>query len=101
MPVERAESTGRGQRAVELLEMERNVLRLFTSCAWFFEDVARVEPRQVLRYAERALELAGEDGDRLRPGFVDRLAAAESNDPKAGTAADLFRVVRSGRDGAG
>lgn len=98
---ERAEPTERGRRAVELLEMERNVLRLFTSCAWFFEDVARVEPRQVLRYAERALELAGADGDRLRPGFVDRLAAAESNDPKAGTAADLFRFVRSGRGGAG
>jgi len=77
-------------RALELLEMERNALRLFTSCAWFFDDVARLEPRQVLRYAARAMDLAGPAGDELRPGFVERLRAAESNDAEVGTAAEVF-----------
>ncbi|MDX1646429.1 MAG: DUF3536 domain-containing protein [Longimicrobiales bacterium] len=83
-------------RALELLEMERNTLRLFTSCAWFFDDVAGLEPRQVLAYAARALELAGVAGSRLRSGLSERLAEARSNDPDAGTAADVFREVERG-----
>lgn len=77
------------QRAQELLELQRAVLRLFTSCAWFFDDVARIESRQVLRYAARVLELSGRAA-RLEPGLVERLSAARSNDPRAGTAADVF-----------
>jgi alpha-amylase/alpha-mannosidase (GH57 family) len=80
------------QRARELLELERAVLRTFTSCAWFFDDVARIEARQVLRYAARVLELSGR-ASRLEAGLVERLGEARSNDPRAGTAADLF--VRS------
>lgn len=82
------------RRAVELLEMERNALRLFTSCAWFFDDIGSIEPRQALRYAERALELAGADGGPLRAGLIERLEAAESNDTRVGTGADVFRRVR-------
>jgi len=77
------------KRSWELLEMERNALRLFTSCAWFFDDVGGVEPGQVLRYAARALDLAETD-DAVRDGFVSRLAAAKSNDPEIGSAADVF-----------
>ncbi len=77
-------------RAVELLEMERDALRLFTSCAWFFDDVARVEPKQVLTYAAHALDLAGAGGEQLEEGFRERLAGAEANDPEDGTAADIF-----------
>lgn len=77
------------QRARELLELERAALRLFTSCAWFFDDVARIEARQVLRYAARVLELSGRSS-RLEAGVVKRLANAHSNDPRAGTAADVF-----------
>jgi alpha-amylase/alpha-mannosidase (GH57 family) len=87
---------GRGtdlDRALGLLEMERNALRLFTSCAWFFDDVGGLEPRQVLLYAARALQLAGPDGARIRPGFVKRLRAAVSNDPEVGTAADVFEEI--------
>jgi hypothetical protein len=72
-----------------LLEQERATLRMFTSCAWFFDDVAGLEPKQVLRYAARALELAGDAGG-LREGLLTRLAAAKSNDPREGTAADIF-----------
>ena len=82
-------------RALELLEMERNALRLFTSCAWFFDDVGGLEPRQVLGYASRAIELAGPGGGHLRPAFSDRLEAARSNDPEVGSAADVFRDMEA------
>jgi alpha-amylase/alpha-mannosidase (GH57 family) len=78
-------------RLVELLELERNALRLFTSCAWFFDDLARVEPIQILRYAARAIDLAGDASTRLEEGFLVRLSEAVSNDPSAGTGADLYR----------
>lgn len=85
-------------RARALLEMERNVLRSFTSCAWFFDDVGGLEPRQVIRYAQRAIDLASEGAsaatrarlDPIREGFSSRLSAAVSNDPDVGTAADIF-----------
>ena len=89
----RREPTELPPRGLELLEMERNALRLFTSCAWFFDDVGGLEPRQILTYAARAIDLAGVSGHRLRSGVMERLSAAESNDPEVGTAADVFREV--------
>ena len=78
------DATSRG-RAHSLLELQRNALRMFTSCAWFFEDVSRIETRQVLRYAARALEQARRlmDMDR-EAAFLDRLAKASSSRAEEG-----------------
>ena len=84
------EHEGASQRARELLELERHSLLLFTSCAWFFDDLARIEPVQVLKYAARAIELAGVDAARLEAELVRRLAAAHSNDPVEGSGADIY-----------
>ena len=83
-------------RARELLDLERNALRMFTSCGWFFDDIAGLESVQILRYAARAIELAGADAPRLEAGVLDRLARAESNEPGAGTGRDVYlsRVKR-------
>ena len=84
-------------RAFRLLEMERDALRLFTSCAWFFDDVARVEPLQVLTYAAHALEQVREEEATIRGGFMQRLGGALANDPADGTAADLFAGILESR----
>lgn len=68
--------------ARRLLEMERNALRMFTSCGWFFDDLAGIETRQCLRYAVRAIELAGPHRDRLLEGLATRLSAARENGPR-------------------
>jgi hypothetical protein len=79
-------------RLRELLEMERDLLRSFTSCGWFFDDIGGIEGLQVLRYTSRALELAGTDARRrLEPVLLDRLAGAPSNDEARGNGADLYR----------
>jgi alpha-amylase/alpha-mannosidase (GH57 family) len=66
--------------ALRLLEMQRHALLMYTSCGWFFEEISRPEGVQILRYASRALELAGEvAGVHLEKEFVDRLATAPSN----------------------
>lgn len=77
------------QRAQELLELERAMLRTFTSCAWFFDDVARIETRQVLRYAARAIELSGQP-QQLQEELLKTLSLAMSNVPEQGSAADLY-----------
>jgi uncharacterized protein DUF3536/glycosyl hydrolase family 57 len=84
-PVNGDENTAR------LVEMERGVLRAMTSCGWFFDDIAGIEGRQVLRYAAHAITLAGPESSRLEVGFIEKLGKARSNDPNAGTAADVFR----------
>lgn len=76
--------------ARQLLEMERNALRMFTSCGWFFDDVAGIETRQCLRYAARAIELAGDQAPHLMEGLATRLSEAASNDPAVGHAGNLL-----------
>jgi len=66
--------------ALRLLEMQRHALLMYTSCGWFFEELSRPEGTQILRYAARALELAGDvAGVQLEKGFLKRLALAPSN----------------------
>ena len=84
------ENEGTSQRARELLELERHTLLIYTSCAWFFDDIARIEPVQVLKYAARAIELSGADAARLEAEFVRRLASARSNDPAEGNGSDIY-----------
>src|SRR5437773_1096383 len=83
-------------RARELLDLERNALRLVTSCGWLSRDNAGLESVQILRYAARAIELAGADAPRLEAGVLGRLARAEANEPGAGTGRDVYlsRVKR-------
>jgi alpha-amylase/alpha-mannosidase (GH57 family) len=86
-------TTNGSVQARELLELERNALRMFTSCGWFFDDIAGIEAIQVLKYAARAIELAGADAPRLEAGLLERLAQAVSNDPAAGTGRELYLEV--------
>jgi hypothetical protein len=79
-------------RAAALLEMERHALGMMTSCGWFFDDVSGIESVQVLRYAARAIDLAGAGGPALEHALLERLAGAASNVATAGTARDVYRV---------
>ena len=57
-------------KALTLLELQRHSLMMFTSCGWFFDQLSRIEPVQVLLYAARALELARTFGVDLEAEFV-------------------------------
>jgi alpha-amylase/alpha-mannosidase (GH57 family) len=83
------------RRAAELLEMERHALGMLTSCGWFFDDIGGLEGRQVLRYAARAIELAGARGAGLEAELRATLSRAASNDPALGTGRDIYdRIAR-------
>ncbi len=67
---------------LKLLEMERHAMLMYTSCGWFFTEISGIETVQILQYAARAIELAGEFEKRsLEEGFLERLAKAKSNVP--------------------
>ncbi len=79
------------QRALGLLELQRNALLMFTSCGWFFSDLAGLETVQVMRYAARVLQLQEQLGLRnVRKEFLQMLAVARSNDSEKGSGADIF-----------
>ncbi len=75
-----------------LLEAQRHAMVMYTSCGWFFADVAGLETRYVLRSAYRVLGLLEELGV-LAPwrDVLGLLAGAVSNKPGAGTGADVWR----------
>ena len=75
---------------MRLLEMERQALALFTSCGWFFDDLARIETVQVLKHAARAIELTGSQSSRLEAGFRELLASARSNEPVSRNGARVY-----------
>jgi alpha-amylase/alpha-mannosidase (GH57 family) len=87
--ITRRNDGARVERAAELLAMEEASLSMFTSDAWFFDDIARIETIQVLKYAAFAIELSG-DAARLESGLLERMGDAKSNDPAEGTGRDVW-----------
>jgi alpha-amylase/alpha-mannosidase (GH57 family) len=78
--------------AFTLLEAQRNALLMYTSCGWFFNDLAGIETIQVLRYAGRTFDLLDELGESPpHDAFLDRLAEARSNAPGEGDGRDVWR----------
>ena len=78
--------------ALRLLEMQRHALLMYTSCGWFFEEISRPEGTQILRYASRAIELAGEvAGIQLEKEFITRLSLAPSNIETFGHGGEVYR----------
>jgi alpha-amylase/alpha-mannosidase (GH57 family) len=65
---------------LKLLEMQRHAMYMFTSCGWFFEEVTRLESRQIMVYACRVIQLAKALTDvDLEPQFIEMLKKAPSN----------------------
>lgn len=80
--------------ALRLLEMQRHALLMYTSCGWFFEELSRPEGVQILRYASRALELAGDvSGIQLEKNFIKRLTSAPSNVDCFKNGAEVYRQL--------
>jgi hypothetical protein len=77
--------------ALRLLEMERYALLMYTSCGWFFADLAGLETLQVLNYAARALQLGQYfSKEPLEPAFLQRLKQATSNIPVEGNGRQIY-----------
>jgi len=76
---------------LKLLEMQRHGMLMYTSCAWFFDDISGLEAVQNLKFACRAIQLAGDLGLAVEEPFLQRLAKAESNVPEIKNGAEVYR----------
>lgn len=78
----------------KLLEMERQAMLSYTSCGWFFDEISGIETVQILKYAGRTLQLAGELGAKgLDDTFVEMLARAPSNISNIENGARVYREL--------
>ena len=65
---------------LKLLEMQRYLMLMYTSCGWFFSEISGIETVQILQYAARAVELGEEvSGLKFEREFLDHLSLAKSN----------------------
>src|SRR5580704_6828135 len=78
-PLQEAEKV----QTLKLLELQRHAMLMYTSCGWFFDELSGIESVQVIHYAGRALQLAGDlfSDPGLESAFLSRLAQAKSNLP--------------------
>lgn len=80
-------------RAIRLLEMQRHAMLMFTSCGWFFDEVSRIETKQILQYADRVIQIAEHETQaRFFDQFMQLLELAPSNIEKYVHAAGLYRA---------
>jgi hypothetical protein len=92
-PATRPAGTPDETRALRLLEAEYYAQWMYTSCGFFFEDLDRIEPRNDIAFARRAISLVWQATQvDLQDAFVADLASARSW--RTGlTGADLYRQL--------
>ncbi|MBI2942713.1 MAG: DUF3536 domain-containing protein [Candidatus Wallbacteria bacterium] len=78
-------------RSMRLLESQKYAMLMYTSCAWFFDDISGIEPVQNLRYALRAIELAQPYSRHdLRAVLTTYLRRAPANHPSVSDGAEVL-----------
>lgn len=67
-------------KVFRLMEMQRHLMLMYTSCGWFFDEISGIETTQILQYACHTIQLANQVGGiDLEEEFMSKLAAAPSN----------------------
>jgi alpha-amylase/alpha-mannosidase (GH57 family) len=80
-----------GITALKLLELQRHAMLMYTSCAWFFDDISEIGTVQVMQYAGRVVQLAEElFGNSLEPHFLEIMEQAKSNLPRQGDGRRIY-----------
>ena len=77
--------------ALKLMVIQRFCMLMYTSCGWFFAEISGIETVQVMKYAARAMQLAGcFTGTNYEEKFLSILSKAKSNVPEYGTGKDIY-----------
>lgn len=77
--------------ALQLMEIQRQAMLMYTSCGWFFDELSGIETVQVLQYAGRVIQLSRDIfGDSVEAGFLERLERAKCNVPEHGDGRALY-----------
>ncbi len=75
-PLSEAEKT----KVLQLLEMQKLCMFMYTSCGWFFNEVSGIETIQILQYADKAMHYASYFSNKdFEKGFLKKLESTPSN----------------------
>src|SRR5262249_60034226 len=75
-----------------LMEMQRQRLLMYTSCGWFFDELAGLEPVQNLKYAALALRYFRQlGGGALESELIRRLSAAPGDGGRFADGGEVYR----------
>jgi len=87
-------TSGQTLRIDKLVQAQLHRQRMFASCGWFFEKLARPEPRYVIAQAMRALQLVRQATDvDLGPDFREALCAAKCSKVKPGSSTEIYTAA--------
>jgi alpha-amylase/alpha-mannosidase (GH57 family) len=76
---------------LELMEIQRNAMLMYTSCGWFFDELSGIETVQLMQYAGRAIQLGEKiSGTSLEGHFREILSKAQSNLPEYGDGSRIY-----------
>ncbi len=79
---------------LKLLEMQRQAMLMYTSCGWFFDDIAGIETVQIQQYAARAIQLAKEvENKDFEPGLLEFLEQANCNERGYAQGRDVYEKL--------
>ena len=78
-------------KGMELLEIQRQAMLMYTSCGWFFSEISGIETVQIMKYAARAMQLAASfSSENYEEKFLEILSQAKSNIAEHGTGRDIY-----------
>lgn len=78
-------------KGMELLEIQRQAMLMYTSCGWFFSEISGIETVQIMKYAARAMQLAARfTNENFEEHFKEILSNAKSNIAEFGTGKDIY-----------
>lgn len=78
-------------KGMELLEIQRQAMLMYTSCGWFFSEISGIETVQIMKYAARAMQLAAHfSSENYEAKFLEILSEAKSNIKEFGTGKDIY-----------
>ncbi len=83
-------ATERAQ-ALRLLEMQRHLMLMYTSCGWFFDELTGPATLQILQYAARAVQLSQQvTREDREEAFLQRIQEAWSNVAECGNGRHVY-----------
>lgn len=79
-------------QALKLMELQRHLMLMYTSCGWFFDELSGIETVQSIQYSGRAVQLAQSlfNGTKVEEEYLKKLAAARSNIPEQGDGRKIY-----------
>jgi hypothetical protein len=81
------------RRAIQLLELQRHTMLMYTSCGWFFDEISGIETVQVMMYAARVMQLTKDLFNLdLETQYLQILEGAPSNIPEFSNGAKIYNI---------